>query len=236
MPIPLATNEARIWKVRLRANDARCNESFALLSADERRRADAFQVQEPRRRFVLARAALRTVLGRYLDLPPQSINFAANRNGKPRLGADQNVIYFNASHSQDLSLIAIAEHCEVGVDVEQLRYVRHARQIAERYFHPAESRSIAAAPPTDSDAAFLRCWTAKEALLKAVGTGITGSLAEFCIPRDRADAVSLEVPTMSPNGPATRCWLKRLDMGTRYLAAVAFVDSLPFVSICDFEW
>jgi 4'-phosphopantetheinyl transferase len=209
-----------------------------LLSADERRRADDFALETPRRRFVIARAALRTVVGRYIDLPRQAVELHVDDHGKPRLAENHNRfnLHFNVAHSGDVALIAATTRCEVGVDVEQLRSVRHAEQIAQRYFHPQEWCSIIAAPPAERDANFLRCWTAKEALFKAVGTGITGSLAEFCVPFDCEVAIEVDVPARSRNERPTRCWLQRLDVGSKYLAAVAVVESARTARICDFVW
>ena len=86
------------------------------------------------------------------------------------------------SHSGDLAVIGFALGCEVGIDVEQLRDVGHLEQIARRFFHPSETSAVLSTPESARNLAFLRCWTGKEAILKALGTGIVGNLADFQVP------------------------------------------------------
>jgi 4'-phosphopantetheinyl transferase len=224
-PRPIATDEAHVWKVRLDIDAGR------LVSADE------FQLDVPRRRFVITRAALRMLLGRYLDIPISSIAIRVDGNGKPCVSAEPNKpdLRFNVAHSGDLAVIAVTRSCEVGVDLEQLRPVRHAEQIARRYFHPAEINSIMTAPPTDRGNVFLRCWTAKEAVLKAIGTGITGSLADFSVPFERDEFAYVDVLTKAAGGIPTQCWLSRLEVDSEYAAAVAFVGSTRTIRNFHFE-
>jgi 4'-phosphopantetheinyl transferase len=234
----IAANDALVWKVGLDV-DKRCFELLRqLLTLDERQRADEFQLDMPRRRFVIARAALRVLLGRFLDAPPAAVELRVDEFGKPMIEANRNDLglRFNVAHSDELALIAITLNREVGVDVERLRSVGQAAQIAERYFHSTEIQSILGAPANDRDAVFLGCWTAKEAALKAIGTGITGSLAEFYVSFDSDGSAVIDVPTNSPNGKSTHCYVQRLDAGRNYSAAIAFVGSLPKVQVCEMDW
>src|SRR5262249_31494602 len=142
-----------------------------LLSAEEQMRADQFRLKEPASRFVATRAALRTLLGHYLGTNASSIQFSLDARNKPRInpklhGTD---LHFNVSHSGSLARVAVTTGNEIGVDVEQRREVRHLDQIASRYFHRAEAAAVTATPATERVDAFLRCWTAKEAVLKAHG-------------------------------------------------------------------
>lgn len=237
-PVPIATDEAHVWKVRLDVADSQFRERCEMLSAEERRRAEEFRLEAPRRRFVIARSALRVLLGRYLGAAAHEISIVSNENGKPRLrdyhqGCE---LRFNVAHSGDVALVAITQSCEVGVDIEQLRGVRHAAQIARRYFHLAEVESIAAAPDATRDNVFLRCWTSKEAILKAVGTGITGSLSEFSVAGDADDTAPRDIVVGLRDGSSSRCWLERLNVGDGYLAAVAFVGAHRRVLVREFDW
>jgi 4'-phosphopantetheinyl transferase len=154
---------------------------LTILAADERARAERFRADDARRRFVTARAALRRLLGEYLGVPPNEVAFDYDMNGKPRLhhSAASSDLRFNLAHSGELALVAVTRGCEVGVDVERLREVRHWQEIAERYFHRREVAQIAALPHAEQRAAFLHCWTGKEAVLKALSTGVTRSLDFF---------------------------------------------------------
>jgi len=219
-PPALADGEAHVWAVPLDGADARWQASWDALSADERGRAEQFRLDDPRRRFVVARAALRTLLGQYLGVPPSDVAIAIALNGKPRLGdlMRPTDIRFNVAHSGDIALITFTSNCEIGVDVERLRPVGFAERIARRFFHAAEAAAITAAPPDARDDVFLRCWTAKEAVVKALGSGITGSLATFRVPTEMHDGAWIELL------PA-RCWLQPLLPAPGYLGAVACVGA-----------
>jgi 4'-phosphopantetheinyl transferase len=235
-PVTLPHTDAHLYAVPIGQTSSRWMELSAVLSADERQRAEQFRVDPPRRRFVTARAALRTLLGRYLNLSPAAVSFSVDCSGKPRLGAEhcKSDLAFNVSHSANLALIVLTRCCDVGVDVEELRPVRHAQHIARRYFHPAEIETILSKPPADQDAAFLSCWTGKEAVLKAVGMGITGSLAAFSVPDHLDQDAYVEVPTY-PHGDNTRCWLQRFVPNSDYLVAVACVKSQRTVRCFAFD-
>jgi 4'-phosphopantetheinyl transferase len=196
------------------------------MSPEERQRAADFRLLEPRERFVITRGALRVLLGRYLDAAPTQVSITVDSNNKPRLADTYNAsdLRFNVAHSGHLALIAVTSEHEIGVDVERLREVRHAEHIARRFFHPAEIASIVAATPANRNAAFLQCWTGKEAVLKAIGSGITGLLGAFRVPivEDVEQGVWVELPTLSHAQPA-QCWLRWLDPDDDYSAAVAVV-------------
>ena len=223
---PLGPTEAHIWAVPLDATISPLNSHAAIFSPEERQRADLFRLDAPRQRFVIARAALRILLSRYLGVTPAELAITVNAYNKPRLADEQHAtgLRFNVAHSGNLALVAITYGCEIGVDVERLRTVRHAEHIAQRYFHPSEIEAILAAPYRD--AAFMRCWTGKEAVLKAIGTGITGSLADFQVPiNDAQDRGAWINAPRTSTGQFARCWVRRLDVGGDFAAAVAVVGS-----------
>jgi 4'-phosphopantetheinyl transferase len=125
-----------------------------------------------------------------------------------------------------VALVGVTIGREIGVDVERLREVRHAEHIARRYFHAAEIAAIAAAPASERNTTFLRIWTGKEALLKALGAGITGTLSAFHVPvaEDTAAGVTVDMPTRSPAG-CEACWLRWLELDSDYVASVAVVGT-----------
>jgi 4'-phosphopantetheinyl transferase len=200
------------------------------LSSDERARASEFRFDDPRRRFVIARGALRRLLGEYLAVKADKVELALDNNQKPAL-ADSHATFglrFNVSHSGDVALIAVTEGCEIGVDVEQLRDVGRLEQIARRFFHPAETKAVLATPTAERNHAFLRCWTGKEAVLKAFGTGITGSLADFQVPTHDAPPAWIECSQ-------SRCWLQQLAPCDGYIGAVTCIGSKRAVRSWTFE-
>jgi 4'-phosphopantetheinyl transferase len=152
----------------------------AALSADERVRAERLVAARFRRRFVVARGALREILGSYAGIAPAAVGFRYGPRGKPALDVDDvDCLRFNLSHSGDRALVAVGWRCELGVDVEQIRPDRELDRIASRFFSPAEVATLLALPHAARAEAFYRCWTRKEAYIKAVGDGLAIPLDSF---------------------------------------------------------
>jgi 4'-phosphopantetheinyl transferase len=201
-------------------------ESWRVLAPDERERAERYRLDEPRDRFVSSRAALRMLLGEYLGVPPAEVVFMYDGSGKPRLHDESNPdgLCFNLAHSGDLAVVVVARGCEVGIDVERLRAVSHWEQIARRYFHKSEVDEVCRSADALQGTAFLRCWTAKEAIVKAIGTGLSCPLTSFRVPvrQQRGEWVSVATSNV---GPPTRCWLEQLTPYQGYVGAIACVES-----------
>jgi 4'-phosphopantetheinyl transferase len=153
--------EVHVWRVDL---DRPVGALGSVLSEDELLRAAAFKVEDGRRRFVTTRAALRTLLGRYLVADPASLRFGTTGNGKPRLDPPS-LLEFNVSHSGSVAMIAISVEA-VGIDVERIKPRDRRDGIARRVFTEAERDAI------DGDHDFYRHWVAKEAFVKATGRGV----------------------------------------------------------------
>jgi 4'-phosphopantetheinyl transferase len=145
-----------------------------LLSADERHRAGRFAFARERRRYIVARARLRQLLGERLGAAPESLQFVYKPHGKPALARcpGQRDLRFNVSHCGEVAAYAFAEGREVGVDVEREREIEDAEAIAERCFSPAERDACRVL-------GFLYCWTRKEAFVKALGSGLSSPLPEL---------------------------------------------------------
>ena len=168
MPIP-RDDTLHVWQVALGITSP---SSLSLLSAEERSRAARFSFTRGRDRYVAGRAALRAVLGGYLERDPANLLLEIGEHGRPALSGVTRV-EFNITHSEDLALIAITARGPVGVDVESLRTIDRALDLARRYLHPNELALVEAAPPAERSTIFLTCWTRKEAVLKSTGVGLT---------------------------------------------------------------
>jgi 4'-phosphopantetheinyl transferase len=221
-PVPsefssLSADEVHLWAVALDAAQFPATNFAEVLSPDEHARARAFVTDKPRQAFAISRAALRNILGRYLNAAPRDLAIATHRSGKPQLASGD--LRFNLAHSGSLALIAVTRGCEIGVDVEWLRPIEHARQIAARSFHANEQAAIHAAADVELPDVFLRCWTRKEAVLKAIGVGLGYPLDAFDT-LTRTSPVCLTIPA-TVSLPAARCWLSDVDPSCDYLAAVA---------------
>ena len=218
----MASSQVRLWWVELDVEadvEARFREALA---PDEAARAEGFASAQARRRFVVARGTLRVLLGDLLDEPPRSIAIEEGASGKPLLVDAGHRLGFNVSHSGDLALICIAEGTEVGVDLESLRPVPDAVEIARRRFAPAEARFVEEAGPGDVDFRFLTCWTRKEALVKAVGAGLSFDLS-FTVPlAEPRGVVSLDGAGWGPE----QSWMVfDVPMGAEHVAALALPAS-----------
>jgi 4'-phosphopantetheinyl transferase len=191
-----------VWRVRLdppRELDA----LWSLLSSDEQARARRFHAERHRRRFVVAHAALRRILGAYLERQPESLLFTSGANGKPSLAgqdAGRRRLEFNLSHSADLALVAVAWDRPVGVDLEEWKLDMEHLALAERFFSPAEREALRALTASKDDLVrgFFAAWSRKEAYLKASGLGVTRGLHHFDV-------------TLAPHEPA-RLVADRRDM------------------------
>jgi len=155
--------------------------SASLLSEEERERAARFRLSRSRDRYVVAHGTLRLILADYVKDRPEAIAFHHHPGGKPELAEGSTVIRFNLSHSADLAAVVIASDREVGVDVE--RQVTHLEELrlAASLFSPREVSALESIPPGDRRAAFFRCWTRKEAYVKARDNGVSISLNDFAV-------------------------------------------------------
>ncbi len=155
--------------------------SAALLSDAERQRAARFARHRDRRRFIIARSRLRQLLGDRLDMRPESIELVYGQRGKPALArcfADSG-LRFNVSHCNDVAVYAFSSGREIGIDVEAVRLMRDADDIAARFFSPREYEAYLALDPRDRPLGFFNCWTRKEAFIKALGDGLYHPLDRF---------------------------------------------------------
>ena len=159
----------------------------ALLSADELERADRFRFPIHRTRFIAGRGYLRETLGACLGRNPAALRFQNGRYGKPGIEG----IEFNVAHSEIQLLIAVAKE-PVGVDIELVRPLPEMDQLAAEVFSSDELRRWSELPPGVRHDSFLALWTRKEALLKAIGLGITEHLKNVSVYFNNNDPI--EVP------------------------------------------
>jgi 4'-phosphopantetheinyl transferase len=153
----------------------------ALLSEAERQRAARFVFERDRRRFIVARARLRQLLGARLAMQPESLEFAYGAHGKPMLARRRGEpdLRFNLSHAEDLAVYAFAADREVGIDVEAVRVMQDADDVAASAFSSHENEAYRRLDPSDRPQGFFNCWTRKEAFIKALGEGLSHPLDSF---------------------------------------------------------
>ena len=216
-----STGAATIVHVDLTPHAPRVEEAVATLDTNERARLSRYRHSRPRREFALCRAALRAVLCRWLGCRNDDLAFETSPYGKPSalVEGSGTPVSFNVSHSGRHGLIALAERGRIGVDVEERRPRPDPDGPIRAVFCRAEQAELAAASGVHKIDLFFTLWTMKEALIKALGTGLSLDTSGFEVPR----SLRQEAPTGEfrfPHDPAVR-W--RLDnLGTDdFAAAVA---------------
>jgi len=221
----LPENEVHLWRVDL--GDFLVREpSFEnslqdILSADEKARASRFHFPRHRQFFAATRAMLRTILGNYVGSEPGSLVFDYGEKGKPRLRQNSSGkrIEFNVSHSGEVALLAFAQKRILGVDVEQIRDERDHEGIARRFFSEYEQEQLARLKPEERQHAFFRCWSRKEAFIKARGEGLSLPLRHFDVSVSPGDENALLATRPDPQ-EANRWWLREVSAGSGYEGAL----------------
>jgi 4'-phosphopantetheinyl transferase len=171
----LDADSVHLWSLSLRVSPASLDRLAPLLDSAEQRRAKLFHFDRDRRRFIVGRAALRNILGRYLRAEPADLRLEYSPRGKPFLPTGS-ALHFNFAHCEDLAVLAMTRRPNVGVDLERVRPVEGALEMAAFFCSPDEYAQFQSVPALEKETAFFRLWTRKEALLKATGHGIGDAL------------------------------------------------------------
>lgn len=232
----LQKTQAHVWSCDL----DRAPDSENSVSADERKRAARFHFERDQTRFLRGRGVLRLLLARYLNASPEDLEFEINAHGKPELPdyflGNPQILRFNVSHSQNRALFAFGWDFDIGVDIEFQRAdcdAEKTAKLAARFFTPEESRALSTLDAAAMRTAFFQLWTRKEALLKAVGTGVSGGLARFEI-----SVLPHEKPrVLAPPNEADDWHLFDLEVEPEYSGALAVkTKSADEYSVCRFEF
>ena len=151
-----------------------------LLAEDEMARAARFYFERDRLRYITGRAGLRQLLGIYTGLDPKVINFEYTFLGKPGLKVEdgQDLIQFNLSNSGDRVLYAFSLKRLVGIDLELVHPMADIDDFAAQFFCASECALLSALSGSVKLDTFFELWTCKEALLKAMGDGLTRPINE----------------------------------------------------------
>ena len=191
--LPDLGDNVHVWAVDLDAAGYDRSAWSRRLSPHEQERADRFKFSDDRRRYIVAHVALRVILGAYLKVSGDSLQFREGKNGKPRLAgvATEGSLEFNLSHSQEKALIAVARGRVVGVDIEFVKSNFAFYDVAKHFFTEREVAALTALPPILQCRSFYKCWTSKEAFLKAKGIGLSGALDEVEMTCDAGHRVEI---------------------------------------------
>lgn len=180
-PPQLAGNDVHVWLFGLDAGPSVAQALDGVLDTAQRARLQRLRDPRHRFRYTVAQGMLRRILGLYGQCPPDAFTLERGPRGKPYLPESSGLAWlrFNLSHSGDQALVAVSRGREVGVDLESLNRVFDPLALAKRFFTPGETAHLNALSQAQRREAFLLAWTRKEALVKAMGCGIMGSLAHI---------------------------------------------------------
>jgi 4'-phosphopantetheinyl transferase len=229
--MPLPADEVHLWRVDLAAVAVAEEKWRQLLSPDERARAARFHFAEDRQFFSATRALLRTILASYIGSDPAQLVFRYSEKEKPSLAAANsapanfvpgnsgNHVEFNVSHSGTTALLAFAQGRALGVDVEKIRDDFDHGAIARRFFSEHEQSELSRLPQPEKYQGFFRCWTRKEAFIKATGTGLSFPLDQFDVSLNPEDDNAL-LATRPDNAEAALWSLREVPAGDGYVGAV----------------
>jgi 4'-phosphopantetheinyl transferase len=199
-----------------------------VLSRDEAARAGRFYQARDRRRYVVGRARLRAILGRYLGRAASQVEFRYEAHGKPVLhgGSTDARVRFNMSRAHELGVLAMQLDEELGIDIEHIRPFPDALHIAARFFTPDESDALRALRAPELEAAFFHYWTRKEAVVKSLGLGLSQPMDAFALSRHPGPAAE-GITVAGADGTVTR-WLVRVPTPSEgYVAALATAHPSP---------
>ncbi len=226
--LALSSGEVHIWLAALDQSGPHIHNLMRTLSADECMRAGDYYFERDRKRYLVGRGILRTILGLYLHVEPDVLHFQYGKYGKPVLADTfgRETLHFNLSHSNEIALFAFTRQCEIGVDIEHLSGISEIEQIADRFFSRREYDSIRSLPEEQKRESFVKGWTCKEAFIKARGDGLSYALDRFEVsmtPREPAKLLRVEGDSREASHWSMQC----LQPAPDYVGAFA-VKSLAF--------
>jgi 4'-phosphopantetheinyl transferase len=219
---PLEDDELQLWRVELADAAGMLPAYTSLLTPEEQDRANRRRAGQVRDQFVLARACLRILLGGELLIDPRKVPILENPHGKPETPVmNGRSVSYNVAHSQGIILIALCRRGAVGVDVEHLDRATDIMEVAQASFTPNETMKLAALEdPDHRRRAFYRCWTQKEAVVKADGRGLSLSLSTFEVPIHSAQSAPVRVAE-APGETEKLYFVSEVPVGDQAVAAIA---------------
>jgi 4'-phosphopantetheinyl transferase len=198
----------------------------SILAKDEIDRANRFHFRKDRQRFVAGRGVLRMLLSSYVGVSSGEILFRYGSHGKPRLSQQDGRagIQFNLAHSNGTAIYAITRDRPVGVDIESIQADFPVEDVARNFFSVAELAALQALPHTSRTEAFFKCWTRKEAFVKALGDGLSCPLRDFDVSLMPGEPARLLNVGWAPE-EASRWCIKDINAVPGFSAAMVFSGS-----------
>ncbi len=211
-------NEIHIYRSSLETTSDKIKDYESFLSADELYKANRYKFEKDRFHYITGRALLRNILSRYLNQFPGEIVFSYSDKGKPFIKDTE--VKFNLAHSGGRAVYAVANNMDIGIDIEFMRELPDALQIAKRFFSEKEVVEFSEIREVDIRTAFFNCWTRKEAFIKAVGEGLSYPLKDFSVTLKPGDKP--EILWIKDKAEEVKYWsLINIDTDENYISSLA---------------
>ncbi|WP_096716431.1 4'-phosphopantetheinyl transferase family protein [Paraburkholderia acidicola] len=214
-------SDVELWRLDIPQDEAALLPMRHTLDTAELQRADRYRRLADRACFVVTRHMLRALLAARTGESAEALQFETNAHGKPSL-RDYPTLAFNVSHSGSQALIALSAQRTIGVDIEKLDAALDWREISEVALSADEHTQVESMPDDLQPQMFMRCWTAKEALLKATGLGIAVAdvLRATTVDPRSEDVQCLQVRSLE-RAPQPLCF-RWIDGATGYVCCIAW--------------
>lgn len=175
--LAITKDTIHIWQADLNIDKKAQKKFLETLNAEEHIKANRYRFEKDRIQYIAGRGILRQLLSRYLSIHPKSIVFEYNKYGKPHL--EYSDLQFNISHSGGVGVFGFTEKHLIGVDVELIKPDMDLLNVAEHFFAKKEIEQLLSLPSNRQCEGFFNCWTRKEAIIKAIGHGLSFPLNDF---------------------------------------------------------
>lgn len=201
--LSILRSELHVWRIDLNNVNYLPNDLSSLLSSEEIKRMEHFKFERDQHRYQVTHSMKRLILANYLACDPQCLFFDVGSYGKPSLASLQNSfnIQFNLSHSHHLILLAVTLEDSIGIDIEYCNKKFSIEGLSEIIFSPHEKLFFSALNyEEEKKEVFFRCWTRKEAYLKAIGMGLTQDITNISVDLNKEVSPDnwLKTSTLSP--------------------------------------
>jgi phosphopantetheinyl transferase len=191
--LPMKLGDVHLWELRS-SQDWR-----ARLRPDEVERHDRIRHPGVQADYATTQSGLRRIVSLYRGEDPDQVAIRRGPNGKPyRLGGPE----FNLSHTEGGIFVAVSLN-PVGLDVESTHRRVHGLELARKFFSEAEVHELILCNESERNAAFIRRWVAKEAMVKLSGEGIFLGLREALATREAGGG-------LSGNYRGRKVWLREI--------------------------
>jgi len=228
----LKEDEVHVWYFDLEKSKKEKDLLESLLSQDELSRAGSFHFEKDRIRYICGRGILRLLISVYTGTYSTSINLCYSEFGKPELLKDKNTksLQFNISHSEDAVVFCFAKNVNIGIDIEFLRPIANILEIANRYFTAKEFQQLNYFKGKKRIEAFYTCWVKKEAVIKAIGEGLSFPLSVFNVSPDTNEENLILSNKLNGEHLNKNIFLSGFRVSKDLTAAIAVLDNPKKIS------